>query len=56
MNQEPKEPNMKIRKTIKSNKRPISGYQVRTADMERISFEDFSLEKARNTAVRGMWW
>lgn len=44
---------MKITKTIKSNKRPISGYQVRTADMEGISFEDYSLEKCKEYCRKG---
>lgn len=44
---------MKIRKTIKSNKRHISGYQVRTADMEGISFEGYSLEKCKEYCRKG---
>lgn len=48
-----KRADMKIRKTIKSNKRHISGYQVRTADMEGISFEDYSLEKCKEYCRKG---
>lgn len=37
----------------KNNKRPISGYQVRTADLSAISFEDYSLAKCKEYCRKG---
>lgn len=37
----------------KKKNRPIAGYQVRTADLESISFEDCSLAKCKEYCRKG---
>lgn len=39
--------------TRNKKKRPISGYQVRTSDLEGISFEHISLEKCKEYCRKG---